>query len=184
MSINRGYFGIGVQESSKEGNLGNLVRSAHSFGASFFFAIAPSIDIRKVRSTDTSGAFDHLPFYKFNDSKSLILPRGCALVGVELTPDAVELPSFRHPIAAAYLLGPEMGSISPDLQERCDHIIKIPMKFCVNVGVAGALVMYDRLISMGRFAPRPVMPGGPQFDAMPKPVFGEHRLYDKSARRG
>jgi hypothetical protein len=36
------------------------------------------------------------------------------------------------------------------------------MKFCVNVGVAGAIVMYDRLISMGRFAPRPVSAGGPR----------------------
>lgn len=178
MSMNRGYFGIGVQESSKEGNMGNLVRSAHSFGASFFFAISPSIDVRKVRSTDTSGAFDHLPFYNFANPESLILPTGCALVGVELTENAVELPSFRHPTAAAYLLGPEMGSISPDLQERCDHIIKIPMKFCVNVGVAGALVMYDRLISMGRFAPRPVMPGGPAFAAMPQPLFGNHRRFE------
>ncbi|MBU0801106.1 MAG: TrmH family RNA methyltransferase [Alphaproteobacteria bacterium] len=174
MSVSRGYFGIGVQESSKEGNLGNLVRSAHSFGASFFFAIAPSVNVRAVRATDTSGAFDHVPFYQFDTVAGLMLPRGCALVGVELTPDSIELPSFRHPPAAAYVLGPEMGSLSPDLQAKCDHIIKIPMKFCVNVGVAGALVMYDRLISLGRFAPRPVMPGGP-LEEMPTPLFGDHR---------
>jgi hypothetical protein len=36
------------------------------------------------------------------------------------------------------------------------------MKFCVNVGVAGALVMYDRLLSLGRFADRPVHEGGPE----------------------
>ena len=29
------------------------------------------------------------------------LPVGCVLVGIELTPDAVELPSFRHPRSAA-----------------------------------------------------------------------------------
>ena len=74
---------------------------------------------------------------------------------------AVDLPSFRHPMQAAYVLGPEMGSLSPELVERCDHIIKIPMSFCVNVGVAGALVMYDRLLSMGKFADRPVRAGGP-----------------------
>ena len=175
MSVNRGYFAIGVEESSKEGNLGNLVRSAHSFGASFFFAIAPSVNVRAVRGTDTSGAFDHMPFYKFDTVGDMVLPRGCALVGVELTPDAVDLPSFRHPACAAYVLGPEMGSISPALQAKCDYMIKIPMKFCVNVGVAGALVMYDRLISLGRFAPRPVVPGGPLAE-MPKPMFGDHRV--------
>lgn len=31
----RGYFGVGVEEISKEGNVGNLARSAHAFGASF-----------------------------------------------------------------------------------------------------------------------------------------------------
>lgn len=181
MSVNRGYFAIGVEESSKEGNLGNLVRSAHSFGASFFFAIAPSVNVRAVLGSDTSGAFDHMPFYKFNTVDEMVLPRGCALVGVELTPDAVDLPSFRHPACAAYVLGPEMGSISPALQAKCDYMIKIPMKFCVNVGVAGALVMYDRLVSLGRFAPRPVVPGGPIED-MPAPMFGDHRVISSVAK--
>lgn len=170
----RGYFGIGVEESSKEGNMGNLVRSAHAFGASFFFAIAPAVDVYAVRGTDTSGAFDHMPFYTFDTVGDLMLPKGCALVGVELTPDSVALPSFRHPQCAAYVLGPEMGSVSPALQQKCDHMIKIPMKFCVNVGVAGALVMYDRMISTGRYPARPVAPGGPLAD-MPEPTFGSHR---------
>ncbi len=157
----RGYFGIGVEQISKEGNIGNLMRSAHSFGASFFFTIQPAIDVKGIRATDTSGAFDHLPYYQYEDVKEMSLPTGCQLVGIELIEDSIELPSFKHPTRAAYVLGPEMGSLSPELQERCDHIVHIPMKFCVNVGVAGALVMYDRLISMRRFPPRPVKAGGP-----------------------
>ena len=90
-----------------------------------------------------------------------MLPNQCQLVGVELTEDAVELPSFRHPTRAAYILGPERSSLPEKTIERCDHIIKIPMKFCVNVGTAGALVMYDRVMSMGRFPERPVRAGGP-----------------------
>ena len=35
----RGYFGIGVEGISKAMNLGNLMRSAHAFGASFFFTV-------------------------------------------------------------------------------------------------------------------------------------------------
>lgn len=158
----RGYFGIGVQEISKEHNAGNLLRSAHAFGASFFFAISPSIDMYLVRQSDTSGAPDHLPYYQYDSVSELALPRGCQLVGVELVPDSIELPSFRHPTCAAYILGPEMGSLSPEVLALCDHVVKIPMKFCVNVGVAGALVMYDRLISQGRYADRPVKAGGPE----------------------
>ena len=165
----RGYFGVGVEGISKEHNLGNLVRSAHAFGASFFFVIRPEIDIHAVRVSDTSGAFDHMPFHIWESVDDMDLPEGCQLVGIELTDESVELPSFRHPTRAAYILGPEMGDLSPEIMERADYIVKIPMKFCVNVGVAGALTMYDRQLSMGRFAERPVKPGGPSLpDAKPK----------------
>ncbi len=164
----RGYFGIGVEGISKEANVGNLVRSSHAFGASFFFAIAPDVDIEAMRVSDTSDAFDHVPYYQYESVAAMDLPKECTLVGIEFTEESIELPSFRHPTRAAYVLGPEMGSLSPELMERCDHIVKIPMKFCINVGVAGALVMYDRQLSHGgiggRFAQRPVRAGGPTED--------------------
>lgn len=157
----RGYFGIGVEGISKAQNVGTIARSAHSFGANFFFTIAPGINVDLMRVSDTSDAFDHVPYYEYESVAAMALPDQCSLVGVEFMADSIDLPSFRHPARAAYVLGPEMGSLSPELLEHCDHIIKIPMKFCVNVGVAGALVMYDRLLSMGRFADRPVGAGGP-----------------------
>jgi hypothetical protein len=61
---------------------------------------------------------------------------------------------------------------SADLQSRCDYVVKIPTRFSVNLGVAGALVMYDRLLTLGRHAPRPVAEGAPT-EAAPLPVFGE-----------
>jgi tRNA G18 (ribose-2'-O)-methylase SpoU len=157
----RGYFGIGVEGITKPGNLGNLVRSAHSFGASFFFTVAPELNIKEVRASDTSKAWENLPFFEFEGRDDFMLPKKCSLVAVEFTDESIELPSFRHPQAAAYILGPEMGNVSPEMMERADHVIKIPMQFCINVGVAGAIVMYDRLISTGKHAPRPVMAGGP-----------------------
>lgn len=154
----RGYFGMGAEAISKPMNLGALLRSAHAFGARFFFSIDPAFHAREVRLSDTSDAARHLPLYTYDKVGDLMLPRGCRLVGVELTEDAVELPSFRHPAAAAYVLGPERGSLSPALRDRCAFMVKIPTRFCVNVGTAGAIVMYDRMISLGRFARRPVNP--------------------------
>ena len=167
----RGYFAIGVEGISKPLNLGNLLRSAHSFGASFFFVIAPAFAVREVRISDTSDAVNHLPLYDYEDVDALTLPKGCSLVGIELSDEAVELPSFYHPSAAAYVLGRERGSLSPALSARCDYLIKIPTKFCINVGVAGAIVMYDRLISRGRFGRRPVNPRA-RGEALPKHVRG------------
>ena len=113
-----------------------------------------------MRVSDTSGAFDHIPFYNFAKTDDLLLPQQTALVGIEFLEDAIELPSFRHPQRAVYVLGQEKGNISDALLARCDYTIKIPMKFCINVGVAGALVMYDRLLSFGRFDDRPVAESG------------------------
>jgi tRNA G18 (ribose-2'-O)-methylase SpoU len=152
----RGYFAIGVERISKPMNMGSLMRSAHAFGASFFFAVAPEAAVREARLSDTADSDKHIPFYLYETIDELALPRGCALVGVELTDDAILLPSFHHPNAAAYIFGPERGSLSEAARARCDHMVKIPTKFCVNVGVAGAIVMYDRLIGRGGFARRPL----------------------------
>ncbi len=157
----RGYFGIGVEGVSKAMNVGSLFRTAHAFGASFVFTVDPRYERQSVRSADTSDAKGHVPFYEFPTADALVLPAGCDLVGIELTDDAVDLPSFRHPKQAAYILGPEQGSLSPAMQSRCSHIIKIPTKFCINVGLAGAITMYDRTISTSKFAPRHVSAGAP-----------------------
>ncbi len=157
----RGYFGIGVEAINKPFNVGNLFRSAHAFGASFVFTIAATYRRSEGGQTDTSDALANMPFYDVPTVENLVLPKGCSLVGVELQDDAVELPSFNHPRCAAYVLGPENDSLSPGLTARCDHIIRIPTRFCLNVGIAGVVVMYDRLVATRRFPPRPVMPGGP-----------------------
>jgi tRNA G18 (ribose-2'-O)-methylase SpoU len=160
----RGYFGIGAEDISKPMNLGALMRTAHAFGASFFFTLNAAPKVREAYNSDTSRSFDHMPYYPYERIEDLRLPKGCALVGVELTDDAVELPRFKHPSAAAYVLGRERGSLSPALMERCAHVVKIPTKFCLNVGLAGALVMYDRVLAMGGYPARPIMPGGPAPD--------------------
>lgn len=167
----RGYFGIGVENISKTMNVGNLFRTAHAFGAGFVFTVAANYQRTEGQKSDTSKGAAHMPFYSFPDVDHMVLPDGCKLVGVELLEGAVELPSFHHPKQAAYVLGPERGNLSDEMIARCDFTIKIPMAFCVNVGIAGAIVMYDRVLSLGRFAPRPVAGGGPT-EALPDHRFG------------
>ncbi len=134
-------------------NMGNLLRSAHAFGAKFFFTIGAHPRAFEAKS-DTSKAADHLPVYHWANADEMTLPSHCKLVGVELIEGATDLPSFRHPLHAAYVLGPELGVLSEALLSRCDHIIKIPTAFCINVAMAGAIVMYDRVRSLGSFPDR------------------------------
>jgi tRNA G18 (ribose-2'-O)-methylase SpoU len=165
----RGYFAVGSDGISKPMNLGNLLRIAHAFDASFFFTLGGRVKLADAIS-DTSDAAGHIPLYQFASSEELRLPQGCELVGVEITEDATELPSFRHPLRAAYVFGAERLSLSPATLARCRHVVKIPTRFSINVGMAGAIVMYDRMLTLGRFADRPLRPGGPQKDAIPPRV--------------
>jgi tRNA G18 (ribose-2'-O)-methylase SpoU len=142
----RGYFAIGAERISKALNLGNIMRSGHAFGASFTFTIGATYQALEARA-DTSKGQWHIPHYNWESLDEIALPVGCELVGVELTDDATDLPSFRHPTRAAYVLGPELGSVSPELIARCDHVVRIPTRFCVNVAIAAAIVMYDRVQS-------------------------------------
>jgi tRNA G18 (ribose-2'-O)-methylase SpoU len=167
-TLPRGYFAIGAERISKALNLGNLMRSAHGFGASFTFTIGASYQALEARA-DTSKGRQHLPHYSWASTTELTLPEGCRLVGVELLDEAVDLPSFRHPLRAAYVLGPEQGTLSPELLARCDHVVRIPTSFCVNLAMAGAIVMYDRVRCLGRFPPRPIGEGGPPGATDPPP---------------
>ena len=153
----RGYFGIGSEGLSKAHNLGVILRTGHAFGASFAFTVGSELDDKSVRQTDTSGSSTHLPYYQWTNFDAMRLPENCVLVGVELTDDAIELPSFRHPLNAAYILGPEKGSLSQPVQAACAHIVKIPTAFCLNVGLAAAITLYDRSILFGGHAPRPLV---------------------------
>ena len=183
----RGYFGIGAEAISKPMNFGNLARTAYGFGASFVFTVSPGRRIDAPQS-DTPNSNQHMPWYNYQGVDNILLPDGCRLVGVELTDDAIDLPSFRHPTMAAYILGPENGSLSPEVTEKCEFIVKIPTLFCLNVATAGAIIMYDRIQSMGRFTERPVRAGGPPpgiegpHPHLPQHVHGQAR-YSGSKRQ-
>lgn len=161
----RGYFAIGIEGVNKPGNLGNLIRTAHGFGAAFVFTLKPSLKKKDAKTlaktiSDTSKTAEHVPFYEFENLDQMVLPRGCQLVAVELTEEAIPMPAFRHPLKAAYILGSEMFSLSKETLQKCDHVIKIPTKFSLNVATAGAIVMYDRLLNLGNFPGRPLSPFG------------------------
>jgi tRNA G18 (ribose-2'-O)-methylase SpoU len=125
----RGYFSIGVQNISKPMNLGNLIRSAHAFGANSVFTVNPhqrvKENITKLNKSDTSKSGLHLPYYEWEKVEDVMIPKGCKLVGVEITDDADDLPNFVHPIQAMYILGPEKGSNVYGINYLCSYLEKI-----------------------------------------------------------
>lgn len=151
----RGYFGIGIYHAKKEVNVGTLMRSAFCFGASFVFTIGRRY---RPQASDTVSTISTVPCYHYDnfDQFKSHQPLGCRIVGVEIADKARPVGEYCHPDQAVYLLGAEDYGIPPRDMARCHDVVVIPdTSHCLNVSVAGSIVMYDR----GRhFRTRPIPP--------------------------
>lgn len=68
------------------------------------------------------------------------------LFGLEQAPNSIILRDFTPPDAFALLLGEEVEGVHPDLLQRCEATIEIPMsgkKESFNVSVASAIALYE-----------------------------------------
>lgn len=140
----RGYFGVACWRPKTTDNVGTLWRSAHIFGASFLAVIGG----RYVKQpSDTTAATRHVPLLSFDgfDDFRATMPEEARLIAVELVDGARDLTRYTHAEQAVYLLGPEDGSLPPDVVRACDSRVIIPGAFCLNLAVAGSIVMYDRI---------------------------------------
>jgi tRNA G18 (ribose-2'-O)-methylase SpoU len=147
----RGYFGIGIQNNKTPVNLGTLWRTAHSLGASYIFTISVRY---QHQPSDTTKAWRHVPLFHYDtvDEFSDTLPDGARVIGVEIAPDARAISRFSHPERAVYVLGAEDWGLSQEMLKLCDDVVVLPGARCLNVAVAGSIVMYDRLAKLERAA--------------------------------
>lgn len=148
----RGFFGVSILNPKHEANVGVLWRSAFVFGASFMATIGEKR--YKTSKSDTTQSHRHLPLFHFTDVQDLRshLPKGCLLVGVELSSSASDLQKFVHPERALYLLGSEDHGIPFHVLSLLDRVIKIDtsLNISLNVGVAGSIILYDRMSKQER----------------------------------
>ena len=140
---NRGYFGIGIENTKTKANIGTLWRSAYSLGASFIFVIGNRY---KKQASDTVKAIRHIPMYHYDTFDDFYenMPKDCQLIGVDNVTKARNLIDYGHPERAIYLLGAEDNGLSKQAMEKCHSLVQFDSKFCLNVAVAGSIIMYDR----------------------------------------
>ena len=140
--MNRGYCGIGIVNGKFDANEGQLLRSAHCFGVDFLFTVGKRY---LKQSTNTTMAERHIPLFSYSDIDDMLKhrPYGCSPVCIELKPYSIELKTFNHPERAMYILGQEDGDL-PDSLCLLFPTIQIPTNYCLNVCVAGSIVLYDR----------------------------------------
>lgn len=137
-------FAVAVTNPKREANVGKIVRSAYCMGASAVYIIGHRW---RGDSCDTAKAWRHMPVMHFVhwDEYLRHAPKGWMNVGVEITDNSVALPRFIHPKHCVYLLGPEDGSLNKRALETCISTVQIPTQLCLNLAVAGSIVMYDRI---------------------------------------
>lgn len=74
-----------------------------------------------------------------------LLKRGFTVAALEQQPDSVKLPDFKPPARLAIVVGREVEGLEPEILERCDPILEIPMfgaKESFNVVQAAAMALY------------------------------------------
>lgn len=139
----RGWCAIGIERGKNPSNLGTLWRSAVCLGASYAFVTGGRFT---KDCADTPRSWRKVPCFSYDTTADFLehRPYDVPLIGVELTDDAKPLESFTHPERAIYLLGPEDGSLSVEAQAACQYIVSFRSDYCLNVAMAGTVLLYDR----------------------------------------
>ena len=154
--MKRGYWGIGIQGSKFESNLGTLWRHAYIYNADFIFTIGKRYT---HDPTDTTKAQKNIPMFHFANWLDFEqhMPRQCEIVFVEQELGLTQpLTSFEHPERAVYVLGAEDKGIDTawmvDYSSRYPNgetkIIEVPTpnKISMNVATTGTMIMHDRYL--------------------------------------
>jgi tRNA G18 (ribose-2'-O)-methylase SpoU len=140
-----GYVGIGIFHNKSKRNIGTLWRSAQLFNAAFVFTIQMRY---KWQPSDVLKTWRNIPFFHYDDLEDFKqhLPYDSELIGIELTDEAMDIITFKHPKRCVYLLGAEDTGLPVEILKQCNSIIKLPGKYSMNVSTAGSIVLYDRYV--------------------------------------
>ena len=94
--------------------------------------------------------FEARPVAEVKDDELTLVP-----VGIEIGRAATDLRDYKHPAPAVYILGAEDHGLTNAAAALCRDLVVIPAAYCLNVAVAGSLVMYDRAAK--KTSPNPLM---------------------------
>lgn len=111
----------------------------------------PKLQARQTRALAkaAAGAERTMPFERHDDVHELLdslKATGYTVAGLELDPDAVDLAEYAPPEKVALILGDEVAGIAPELRDRCDVLLQIPIhgnKYSLNVSVAAGIALYS-----------------------------------------
>src|SRR2546429_8397637 len=97
--------------------------------------------------SDTTKAERHIPLYVYEDFEDYRkhLPTTAELIFIEQSDKSKSITDFKHPEQAIYLLDAEDSGVPEDLM-RTFQVVHIDTPMCLNVAVAGSLVMFHHTL--------------------------------------
>src|SRR5690606_18217190 len=124
--------------------MGAVLRAVGCYGADAIFYTGVRYERAKKFFTDTKNIGSKISLTRVEDFPGSV-PDGVQLVAVELVEGATPLMDFQHPQHAFYLFGPEDGSLTPEILNRCDAVVYIPTLGWMTLAATVNVVLYDRL---------------------------------------
>ena len=139
---------IFVRDVQYEGNLGAIIRTAEAAGLDGVI-VPPKIEITSQTVRAAMGATEHIPVTHIGLFQGIKIAKemGLQIVGIELTGNDYYFKT-NLTLPTLLIIGGEDKSLSEEVADKCDSIVKIPMKGKVNslnMSVAAAIVIYDRI---------------------------------------
>lgn len=129
----------------RDNNLGNIIRSANTFGVSEIFIYGrKKFDRRTSVGAEYFMPFRHIYFCQDLDP---VLEEFDTVIGLEQTSWSQELHSFQWPSGKVLLMvGQESIGLSESLTQHCDYTLEIEQygtTRSLNVSVATGITLYD-----------------------------------------
>lgn len=93
-------------------------------------------------------AYSHVQVKQTDRPFDIIEQLDLTPVCIDLVDGAEPLPTFVHPLKAAYIFGPEDGTVSQVYRRLCHRFVYIPSKHCLNLAAAMNVVLYDRMVKL------------------------------------
>jgi RNA methyltransferase, TrmH family len=146
------------------GNFGAIVRSAEAFGATSVIALPGTVDVWNAKALRASaGSAFRVPVVQEKSSPAFAALAERRIPILAAVPaggrhDAIPCSQCDLTRPAALLIGNEGSGLSPDLLDRCDARISIPMPGPVeslNAAVAASILLYEAARQRSAAASRP-----------------------------
>jgi tRNA(Leu) C34 or U34 (ribose-2'-O)-methylase TrmL len=129
-------------------NVGAVIRAAACYGEDAVYWTGERIDVethkgKRLPREERMKGYANVD--RVNTARPFdLLEEGVIPIAIELTESAEQLQDFEHPEKAAYVFGPEDGSIPKGIRVLCHRFVVIPTLHCTNLAAAVYTVLYDR----------------------------------------